>query len=184
MKKLSSCIFPFAWHRLVFFGVISVLLIGCQKESSNPTVAVTNKQMIQGKWEVISYTSDGLDLLTDIFSSSLTCQSGQSVPFTETYILSPFYWQFTGDSTWSSEENYVETVLDEINTESTCIAVYQTSTNTYTSNGSWRFNGNESQVELQVDGVQVSWNIVSLSFQEMVLQLNNGSNRLLTLKKK
>lgn len=176
IKKLNNM-------HLFILAILVVMTTGCKKDKSESTTVLSNAQMIQGNWEVLSETSAGTDLLHLSYSDEIQCNSGTFVSYTETYTFVPYHWHFQADSVWSSEQEYHETYLDEVNTSLNCAATYINDNGTIQSNGSWSLNSNETQVTITKNGIEEVWDILTLNMQEMRLQLVGPSTHLMRLKK-
>jgi hypothetical protein len=177
MKKHISA---FGFALIAFVFVLG--LFGCNKD--NPTSSnLTNAEMLQGNWKIVSYTIGGIDQLYTEENNFIQCLSGAIIPFTNTYTINPYYWNFSANQIWNSQFHSIDHTIDMSNSISNCLVTYVNVENDVNESGTWEFNANETQIKIMINGIQDKWNIGSLTNSAMHLTLDGGTSHQIHLEK-
>ena len=165
--------------------VMTVILIpsGCKKEESN-SAPMSKSDMLQGKWQIVSYTVGEIDQLNSEENGTFQCDNGEIISYTNISSIEPYYWNFTTGQNWDSQYHFTSHSFDMNASNTNCTATYVDYENDGGATGTWAFNDNESQIKLMVNGIQDKWNIVSLSNTKMHLTLDGGTSHQMHLEKR
>lgn len=152
---------------------------GCKKYDEGPAISLrSKKERVVAEWEVKSYTDNGQNILVSSYSDNLTCQSGGSVHYTETYNTTRFVWTFYKNGKWNYQITSSDKTLDYNTSSSLCGAYYDNTTDNQTENGTWKFISDKEKLELFYNsgGTIETWEIKELREKEMKLEMVNGAD--------
>jgi hypothetical protein len=165
------------------FVITIVAFTGCKKEGNNST-PITKSEMLQGKWQIVSYTVGELNQLNSEENGTFQCDNGEIISYTNNYSIEPYYWNFTTGQNWDSQYHITNHSFDMNASNTNCTATYVDYENDASNTGTWAFNDNESQIKLMVNGIEDKWNIASLSNAKMQLTLDGGTSHQMYLEKR
>jgi hypothetical protein len=169
--------------------VISAIISGCKKYEKGPLISFQSKKSrVEGDWTVTSY-SCGNNNWTDKYynTTSSPCNSGELVKCTTYEHMTSFTMQFNKAGSYNWQRSTTIYSVDNDKTYSTCTACYDTNINNESFSGSWHFNSNKKELELDYfiivpfyiqnshyygfgNPETISWQIVELSENRIELK--------------
>lgn len=168
---------------VLLMAAFILAITGCKKDNSSNSEQ-TKAEMLQGKWEIVTFTLSGIDQLHMEENGTFDCDNGETIPYTITYAMDPYYWNFSSNQNWSSQYHIFEHNFDMNASNVNCVATYVDFETDGGESGTWSFNYNESQIKLMVNEVQGKWNIESLTPTNMHLILDGGTSQHMYLEKR
>lgn len=168
--------------------ITCLLSIGCKKYEDGPGLSLrSKKERLTGKWEVVSLTENGNDVLFYSESDVMTCKSGSSVYYTETESYKPYYFEFIKDGTFKELMTYTGTWLDYSQSFNACKAIYESETMKEEVRGKWDFSNDMEYVIVNYDdiGYTIKFKILELRDSNIKLEMKDGMEYYLyTLEKR
>jgi hypothetical protein len=166
---------------MLLMAAFILVISGCKKDTST---TLTKAEMLQGKWQVVSFAIAGADQLHSSESGTFQCNDGTILPYTSSTSYNPYYWNFTSDLNWNLQYHLSEHYIDIPNSISNCSATYIDHAIDGDEAGTWEFNYNQSQIKILVNGILDKWNIVSITNTNMHLVLDGGDSHQMYLEKR
>ncbi len=175
--------------KLVIGLSLLVIGFGCKKYEDGPGLSLrTKKARATAEWIVKTWTSNGVDELNSkYYDSEITCSGGGKVYFTDGYTTTRLIWNFKENGDISSEDIWVEKLLDYDLSYSLCDDYYTTSNYTDLDKGTWQFTSNKEQLEIKFASYStvMIFDIKELREKEMKLEgIVDGEIVRITLSKK